>query len=255
MKKITLLMIIITLISNAIYAQDFITFIDGSVKTVYIKEVSETEIKYRKTVNKVGNTGILYSVLKTSLFSVQYKNGEKEVFIQPVVKPIEQPKPIEQKPLVTEKANPIGNAQPTNLTVISSTDKSENFKTKNEDNTRKNVSSETSTLTRKEYSDMFQQGKSDAAIYYKGYKGAGTGTFFTSFLLGPIVGLIPAIACSSTSPSPNNLVFPSVELMKNPNYVSGYTQQAKAKKSGKAWGNYGIGSLLFLVIVGSRIKR
>ena len=51
------------------------------------------------------------------------------------------------------------------------------------------------------YSDMFDQGKNDAKIYYTGYKGAGTGTFFGAFLGGGILGLIPAIACSSTTPT------------------------------------------------------
>ena len=101
------------------------------------------------------------------------------------------------------------------------------------------------------YSDMFDQGKNDAKIYYTGYKGAGTGTFFGAFLGGGILGLIPAIACSSTTPNENHLAFPNTSLARNPDYLRGYTQEAKRKKSRKVWGNYGIGlgSLLGVFIL------
>ena len=65
------------------FSQDLITFKDGSVKSVNVKEISETEVKYQKTEN----LSVIYSVLKTSLFSVQFKNGDKEVFNQPVALP------------------------------------------------------------------------------------------------------------------------------------------------------------------------
>ena len=87
--------------------------------------------------------------------------------------------------------------------------------------------------------DLFTLGKTDASKHYKGYKGAGTGTLITG-LLSPIVGLIPAIACSSTEPKEMNLSYPNQELMKNADYNNGYTQKAKKIKQGKVWTNWGI---------------
>jgi len=87
--------------------------------------------------------------------------------------------------------------------------------------------------------DFFAQGQSDASTYYKRYKGAGTGTLITG-LLSPLVGLIPAIACSSTQPKETNLSYPNPELMKNPHYYDGYTKKSKKIKQGKVWTNWGI---------------
>ncbi len=103
------------------------------------------------------------------------------------------------------------------------------------------------------YADLYNQGQTDAKRYYNGYHGAGTGTFLTTFLVGPILGLIPAIACSSTAPSQDRLGFPNNQLAQNNNYYTGYTQEAKRIKSRKVWGNFGIatGILFGIVIVAS----
>jgi len=89
-------------------------------------------------------------------------------------------------------------------------------------------------------SDLYIQGQRDASKYYRGYKGAGTGTLITS-LVSPLVGLIPAIACSAAQPKEINLNYPNVDLMKDPNYYDGYTQRSKKIKQGKIWTNWGIG--------------
>ena len=330
MKNILFLTILITLFSTSTYSQDLITFKDGSVKSVNVKEISETELKYQK----IENSSVIYSILKTSLFSVQFKNGEKEVFNQPapaivvtqLIDPqtkkeaiIEKPKVQKPQPSVSVRIPDIYTPKPAMITFKDGTVRSVTIKDitdtevkyqktgnlntiysalktdvlsvefkngekevfgqsgispqikKNaivedtqvqkyqpviqETTTKQSMISENTILTKRQYSDMFQQGKNDAKIYYKGYKGAGTGTFLASLLTGPIFGLIPAIACSTTSPSSDNLTFPSVELMRNPDYVSGYTQQAKAKKSGKVWGNYGIGTAVLLVVLASQVKR
>jgi hypothetical protein len=96
--------------------------------------------------------------------------------------------------------------------------------------------------------DLFVQGQSDASRYYKGYKGAGTGTLITS-LVSPLVGLIPAIACSSTQPKEMNLNYPNADLMKKSDYYNGYTQKSKKIKQGKVWTNWGIAFGVNLVAV------
>jgi hypothetical protein len=88
-------------------------------------------------------------------------------------------------------------------------------------------------------STLYNKGQKDAVIYYKGYSGAGTVTLITG-LLSPLVGLIPAIACSSTPPKDVNLNYPNTAMMKKPDYYNGYTQKAKKIKQGKVWTNWGI---------------
>ena len=97
--------------------------------------------------------------------------------------------------------------------------------------------------------DLFNKGKMDAVRYYDGYKGAGTGTLLTSLVVSSLVGLIPAIACSSTSPTDINLNYPNPELMKNTEYYNGYTLKAKKIKQGKVWMNWGIAFGVNLVAV------
>jgi hypothetical protein len=58
----------------------------------------------------------------------------------------------------------------------------------------------------------YYQGVTDASRYYRKYKGAGTGTFFTSLLLNGFVGLIPAVATSASKPKLENLGFPDAAL-------------------------------------------
>ena len=99
---------------------------------------------------------------------------------------------------------------------------------------KQNISSVSPALTGAE---LYARGKQDAMTYYKGYKGAGTGTFVTG-LISPLAGLIPAIACSSTKPKDENLDYPDASLMKNSEYHRGYTQTAKKIKSGKVWKNW-----------------
>jgi hypothetical protein len=87
--------------------------------------------------------------------------------------------------------------------------------------------------------DLFTQGRMDAGKHYRKYKPAATGTLITG-LVSPVVGLVPAIITSSTTPSEANLNAPDPELLKNSNYYDGYTNRAKKIKQGKVWKNFGI---------------
>lgn len=96
--------------------------------------------------------------------------------------------------------------------------------------------------------DLFVKGQMDASRYYKGYKGAGTGTLIAS-LISPLIGLIPAIATSSTTPQEINLGYPDPELFKQKEYYDSYTQKSKKIKQGKVWTNWAIGFGVNLVAV------
>ncbi len=97
--------------------------------------------------------------------------------------------------------------------------------------------------------DSYSEGQDDATRYYKGSKGANAGTIATTILTSPVFGLIPAIACSSTSPDESNLNFPSRDKFQQTEYYRGYTQRAKKIKSRKVWTNFGIGSGIWLVLI------
>jgi hypothetical protein len=93
---------------------------------------------------------------------------------------------------------------------------------------------------------MYNAGKADADLYYKGYKAATAGTI-VSALMFPF-NLIPAVACSATPPSMNNLGYRDPKLMENPGYFYGYTKQAHKIKKKKVWGGYAIGSGAIILI-------
>jgi hypothetical protein len=100
-----------------------------------------------------------------------------------------------------------------------------------------------------ETENYFLKGQKDAAIYYRGYKGAGTVTLLTGLILSPLVGLIPALACSLTPPQTQNLNYPNEKLFSNADYQNGYTQKAKKIKSNKVWSNLGIAFGVNLIII------
>ncbi|MGG7665786.1 hypothetical protein [Dyadobacter sp. BHUBP1] len=102
--------------------------------------------------------------------------------------------------------------------------------------------------TLKQPEDLNIKGQIDAARHYKRYKGAATGTLLTS-LLSPVIGLIPAILCSSTNPKIENLGYPNEELFRQAAYYKAYTKKAKKIKQRKVWSNWGIGLGVNLVLV------
>jgi hypothetical protein len=96
--------------------------------------------------------------------------------------------------------------------------------------------------------DLSVKGQVDAEKHYKKYKGAATGTLIAS-LVSPIVGLVPAIITSSTTPRLENLGYPDESLFKQADYHNAYTRKAKKMKAGKVWKNWGIGFGVNLVLV------
>lgn len=81
----------------------------------------------------------------------------------------------------------------------------------------------------------------DANRYYTKYRAASTGTLISSMFF-PLLGLIPAVACSNTTPLPSSLDMPDPSKASDPAYNQAYTAQAKKIKSKKVWKNYGIGA-------------
>ena len=98
-----------------------------------------------------------------------------------------------------------------------------------------------------------KSGALDACRNYSKYKKAAAGTFVTTYLVGGIVGLIPAIATSQTTPKVINLNMPDSTLKIDETYRKSYARQAKDMKSVRVWSNYGYG-ILFTVITAVAIN-
>jgi hypothetical protein len=64
-------------LSAAAFAQDEIITRNGEVIKGKVQEITQTEIKYKKTSNP---DGPLYTVSKNDVAVVEYKNGTKDVF-------------------------------------------------------------------------------------------------------------------------------------------------------------------------------
>jgi hypothetical protein len=96
--------------------------------------------------------------------------------------------------------------------------------------------------------DLYVKGRLNAETHYKKYKGAATGTLIAS-LVSPLIGLIPAIACSATTPRIENLGYPDEKLFMQKEYCDSYTRRAKKIKAGKVWKNWGIGFGVNIVAV------
>ena len=97
--------------------------------------------------------------------------------------------------------------------------------------------------------DMALQGTKDAITYYKGKNSGKVWTGLTSVLTSPLLGLIPAVACSSAEPDQENLNFKDAELMKNTSYNVAYNEKAHKIKKNKIWTSYGMGSAVWLVLI------
>jgi len=90
--------------------------------------------------------------------------------------------------------------------------------------------------------DMFAKGEADAERYYLAKNTGAVGTFITTIAMGGLpFGLIPAIACSSTTPKMQNLYIPDNTLLNNNLYMTGYKSTAHSIKKRKIWGAFAAG--------------
>ena len=89
--------------------------------------------------------------------------------------------------------------------------------------------------------------KKDANIYYKNYKGASSGTLLATLVGGGVIGLIPAIICSTTPPADNFLNIP-YKNANNMDYVNCYRESARKIKSRKVWTNFGVGCGVLIIL-------
>jgi hypothetical protein len=217
--KIFAVAFIIVITALHSFSQDVIVLKNSGERIqAKIIEVGPAEIKY-KDYDK--QDGPIYIISKADVDMILYVDGSKDVFI-------EEPDNTDS---TTTNAPNNGNAGNTTNT--------EN----------------TSPATKPEYTanlsndDLFKQGQADAKKYYRGYHGAASSTYLVSMIGTPIAGLIPAIACSTTTPHGKYLMCPDPELLKNNEYYAGYILRAKRIKSRKIWTSWGVACSIYAFYV------
>ena len=95
---------------------------------------------------------------------------------------------------------------------------------------------------------MFLKGSDEAMKYYK-HHGGEIGTALAAFAGGGVLGLIPAVACSATTPKLLNLGIPKDAPIQDKDYLLGYCYRAKKMKQKKVWTGYTIGVVSLLMFV------
>ena len=104
----------------------------------------------------------------------------------------------------------------------------------------------------KPLSEMYKKGEEDAEKYYVKYKTPARWTLGTTLALNAI-GLIPAVAISSTPPQRENLGYPDANLLNNNDYITGYVAKAKEKKQRRVMKSFIWGAVGSFVIYGSLV--
>jgi len=208
MKKFIFIVVLIisSIITNAqdTNVQDIIYKSDGAEIKVKIIELTKETVKY-KNFNQL--QGPIRNIPLTEVFMIIYKDGTKEVIKKSTVMQTQEETPQQKQ---------------TNTIIMPKIET-------NKDNSSIN------------YQDFCFKGQQDASRYYTGYSTASNWTGAITILAGGLIGLIPAIACSSSQPSMSSLTFPDQELIKNSSYYNCYIQEAKRIKSRKVWTMFGIG--------------
>lgn len=204
MKALVAILSMLFFINNKAISQDIITKKSGEDISSKVLEITTEEVKFKKWDNLEGPT---FSIYKSDVLIIRYKNGAKDIFTS-------EPKAA----IVENQAN--------HLTISDS-----------QQNSNTNIGTLTPSNIKINY---HEEGRLDAVKYYKGYSGAGTGTLVTSLFAGGILGLIPALITTSSQPQEINLNYPSHEKMANRDYYNGYVNEAFKIKKSKVWGNWGI---------------
>lgn len=100
--------------------------------------------------------------------------------------------------------------------------------------------------TRLSYNDGFM----DAKKYYKGYRGAGTVSYFSGFFgvgLYPIA--LPIIFSFTKAGNADRFMPEKSQIGYHPEYQNGFRAGANRIKRGKVWSNFGYGAATFISLI------
>lgn len=93
----------------------------------------------------------------------------------------------------------------------------------------------------------------DVARSYTG-RGAFWGSLGATLYGGPLLGMIaPAVIAPNTIGRPQ-LKAPHPELLNDPVYGDAYRREAQRRKRGQAWGGYGLGAAIWVILLGAALS-
>ena len=99
------------------------------------------------------------------------------------------------------------------------------------------------TYSNSNFGEATKQGETDAIANYK--TGGAFAAGLSTFILTPVLALIPTAIITSIEPNDSNLKYPNVELYNtNPNYKAAYKKQAFKMKKKAVWGGYAMGAVI-----------
>jgi hypothetical protein len=96
--------------------------------------------------------------------------------------------------------------------------------------------------------NMSEKAIEDAHLNYNAENSGKGWTAATTILFSPLIGIIPAIGCSSSRPKESNLNYRDSELMKNNDYNLAYRAEASKIKRQRVWRSFGISSAIWAVL-------
>ena len=216
-----------TLLGLTAKAQDMIFKNDGTEISAKVLEISDTEVRFKKTENLDGPT---YVVSVKELLMLRPAKGAVIVFKKDVQPNPPVPNPastvvqsaqtvVPQQPMVVQQ--PRVEPPPTVVMV------------------ENRVNSD----------ETCDKGAQDARVNYEG-KNSGAGwVSATSILLSPLFGAIAAGVIVGTKPSYDNLNLPKPSLRQNVDYMGCYQNEAHKIKKKKVWQSFGIGTAAWALII------
>jgi len=103
------------------------------------------------------------------------------------------------------------------------------------------------TYSNSNFAEATEQGETDAIANYR--TGGAFAAGFSTFILTPVLALIPTGIITSVEPNDSNLKYPNVELYNtNPNYKAAYKKQAFKMKKKAVWTGYGLGAFINIAV-------
>ena len=97
--------------------------------------------------------------------------------------------------------------------------------------------------------ELRMKGKHDAKMSYYGRNSGAGWTAVATIIGSPVVGLIPAVTCASSTPRERNLNFENTKLKNDPIYYNAYVKQARKTKAVSVLAGYVIGTAAWFILV------
>jgi hypothetical protein len=208
------------LVAHFTFAQDMLTLKSGKDLKTKITEIDKDlgKIKYKNFDNVEGPT---YTEKISDVLMIRYQNGTIETF-------------GDGKPL-SESGIPNPNVPNPNTTTSISKPAQE-------------VVVVMPTPSKNTGQNVCTQAAQDARFSYTGQNSGKGWTAAVTILLSPLIGLIPAAACSAQAPNDSNLNIQNSEMRNNSEYYNCYKEEAHKIKKKKVWTSYGVGSGIWLIL-------